>query len=60
MDWKSLLKASLTALLPIGYAILQGKFPDFPWSQEGFVQTVLWLIAFLVGGWQANNLVKKK
>ena len=35
---------------------LKLKYPDFPLSENDFVETLLWLVAFGVGGWQLQNI----
>lgn len=58
MAWKPILKALLAAILPVVYTLLKNTFPNFPLAQSDFVALVLWLFAFVVGGWQANNFFK--
>jgi len=58
LDWKSLLKAVLAALVPVVYTVLVTAYPDFPLPQDQFVQTVLWIIGMAIGGWQVNNAVR--
>lgn len=56
MDWKPLLKMFLMSVLLGFYLILKALAPDFPLTQDSFIELVLWIVAFAVGGWQAKTL----
>ena len=55
--WKSFLYAVLAAILPLIYTLILKAIPDFPLSQNEFVEFLLWAIGYLIGGWQANSFV---
>ena len=56
MDWKSILYMFLGAMLPVIYAAFIKNNPSFPLTQVDFVETILWIIGSIIGGWQAMRL----
>jgi len=56
MDWKSILYMFLGAMLPVVYASFIKHNPSFPLTQPDFVETILWILGSLVGGWNAMKL----
>ena len=56
MDWKSILYMFLGAMLPVVYAAFIKNNPSFPLTQVDFVETLLWIIGSIVGGWQAMKM----
>lgn len=55
LSWRNILYAVLGVILPLIFKEIITADPEFPLTQEIFVNLVLYLLAFLVGGW---NLVK--
>ena len=56
---KDFLRLLLVTLLPLAFVALKMLYPDFPLSQDTFVNLVLWAVALLIGGWNLNFLWKK-
>jgi hypothetical protein len=56
MDWKSILYMFLGAMLPVVYAAFIKNNPSFPLTQVDFVETILWIIGSIIGGWQAMKM----
>lgn len=57
---KPILKAMISALIPILYSLLVAKYPNFPLSSEQLLALILWILGIGVGGWQLNNLTKNR
>jgi len=55
LNWRNILYAVLGVILPLIFKEIITADPNFPVTEEIFVKLVLYLLAFLVGGW---NLVK--
>lgn len=55
MSLKNVLYAVLSALIPLGFSALTGKYPDFPLDLGSFTAAILWIVGLAVGGWQLNT-----
>lgn len=53
--FKNILLAILSAIGPLIWTELTDSFPDFPLAQSAFIETLIWFVGLLVGGW---NLAK--
>ena len=51
LNWRNILYAVLSVILPIIYQELITSRPDYPQGEADFVKLALWLIGLLVGGW---------
>lgn len=60
MSLKNVLYAILSALIPLGFSALTGKYPDFPLDLASFGASILWIVGLLVGGWQFNTAMNFK
>ncbi len=49
---KDFIRMLLVVLLPVFFVVVKKTFPDFPLSQDTFVNLIIWAIGLLVGGWQ--------
>lgn len=56
MDWKNLLLAILGVVLGPLYTYVTGQIPTFPIDPANFDATVLWIVGYLIGGWNVNSL----
>ena len=56
MDWKSILYMFFGAMLPVIYAAFIKQNPSFPLTQVDFVETILWILGAIVGGWNAMKI----
>ena len=56
MDWKTMLYMFLGALLPMIYVAFIKNNPTFPLTELNFVETIMWIIGSLIGGWNAMKL----
>ena len=57
MNFKEILKMFLSALLPVLYAGFIKHNPSFPLSQVDFIETILWIVAAVIGGWSVKAMV---
>jgi hypothetical protein len=53
---KDVLRLILATLLPVAFIALKTLYPDFPLSQDTFVNLVIWVVGLLLGGWNLNHL----
>lgn len=56
MDWKNILYLFLSVLLPVIYQIGIKNNPSFPLSENQFIETLVWVIGSIVGGWNLRTL----
>jgi len=56
MDWKNVLYLFLSIILPMIYQIGIANNPSFPLSESQFINTVIWIIGAIVGGWNLRTL----
>jgi hypothetical protein len=57
--WKNILLLLLGYLLPLLYAFIISNLPDFPLSEELFIQLLVYFIGFLTGGWHVRMAKEK-
>lgn len=60
LSWKNLLLTFLGILCPIVFDEIIKADPTFPLSNEMFTDLVIYLIGFLVGGWNLVQLAIQK
>jgi len=48
---RNIIYAMLGAVLPLIYSALIGEIPSFPLAEAGFVDLILWLVGYVIGGW---------
>lgn len=56
IPWKNFFYSVLGIFLPLVYSWFIGKFPGFPLAEAAFVETGLYFIGLLIGGWQLNTV----
>lgn len=54
MLW-DIIKALVAALVPILYAIIIAKYPNFPLSLEQTIALILWVLGLFFAGWHARG-----
>ena len=51
LSWRNILYSVLGVILPLIFNEIVVADPSFPLEQDIFVKVILYLLAFLVGGW---------
>ena len=60
MDWKNLFYAFLGFVLPLVFDEIVKADPNFPLLSQDFVNLVLHLIGYLMGGWNIALVAVKR
>ncbi len=55
---KALLKAMLTAVLPLIYSMVTDKLPGLPLDANTFSTLIIYIVGLMAGGWQVSNAFK--
>ncbi len=60
MNWKDYLRMTLAALLPLTYSLFIKNNPDFPLTEEQWLETIIWIIGAFIGGWESMKFKIRK